>query len=75
MKRLWRPGYRFLVDPQPPDSVKKAGDYTVVEQCPEEEADCGVAGTCVGGFCADKTVLAQRQAFLRDVTPWSQSSC
>jgi hypothetical protein len=57
--------YRFLVDPQPPDTVKKDGNFTVVEACPQEGADCGAGGICIGGFCADKTVLAQRQAFLR----------
>ena len=57
--------YRFLVDPQPPNIVKKEGNFTTVEQCAQEGADCGNGGTCVGNFCADKTVLAQRQAFLR----------
>lgn len=57
--------YRFLVDPQPPDTVKREGNFTVVEACPQEGADCGAGGICIGGFCSDKTVLAQRQAFLR----------
>ncbi len=57
--------YRFLIDPQPPESVKKQGNFTVVAHCTDEGADCGAAGTCVGGVCADKTVLAQRKAFLR----------
>ncbi|MEZ4225431.1 MAG: hypothetical protein R3B13_31050 [Polyangiaceae bacterium] len=57
--------YRFLVDPQPPDTVTKEGNFTSVLGCSGEGADCGSAGVCVGGFCADKVVLAQRQAFLR----------
>ena len=57
--------YRFLVDPQPPDTVKREGNFTVVEGCSQEGADCGVGGVCIGGFCSDKTVLTQRQAFLR----------
>ena len=57
--------YRFLVDPQPPDSVKREGSFSVVPSCQTEGADCGTNGVCVSGFCADKTVLSQRKAFLR----------
>ncbi len=57
--------YRFLIDPQPPDTVKREGNFTVVQTCTAAGADCGKNGTCVDGFCADKTVLAQRAAFLR----------
>ncbi len=57
--------YRFLVDPQPPDTVRRDGNFTVVESCATEGADCGVGGICIGGSCADKTVLAERQQFLR----------
>ncbi|MEZ4225432.1 MAG: hypothetical protein R3B13_31055 [Polyangiaceae bacterium] len=57
--------YRFLVDPQPPDTVAREGSFTQVLQCPAEGQDCGAGGICIGGFCADKTVLAQRQQFLR----------
>ena len=57
--------YRFLIDPQPPHAVRREGDFTVVDKCTQEGADCGTGGVCVGGFCADRTVLAQREQFLR----------
>jgi hypothetical protein len=57
--------YRFLVDPQPPTKVERVGNFSAAERCEGEGTDCGAGGICIGGFCSDKTVLAQRQAFLR----------
>ncbi len=60
--------YRFLVDPQPPVSVAQVNGFTQVATCDPatEGEDCeGGAGICVGGICADKTVLEQRRDFLR----------
>ncbi len=60
--------YRFLVDPQPPVSVAQVNGFTQVATCDPatEGADCeGGAGICIAGICSDKTVLKQRQDFLR----------
>ena len=55
----------ILVDPQPPTAVERQGNFSGAERCTDEGVDCGTGGVCIGGFCADKTVLAQRQGFLR----------
>ncbi|MCA9595675.1 MAG: hypothetical protein KC776_20310 [Myxococcales bacterium] len=65
--------YRFLVDPQPPGAVAKdpTTGLTTVSTCDPaaEGQDCdpgnGQPGICTGGICADKTLLEQRQNFLR----------
>ncbi len=57
--------YRFLVDPQPPDTITTEGGFTQVLTCQGDGTDCGSNGTCVAGFCADKVVLEQRAQFLR----------
>lgn len=57
--------YRFLIDPQPPESVIKDGAFTTALRCEGEGSPCGANGTCINTFCADNVVLAQRQQFLR----------
>jgi hypothetical protein len=53
--------YRFLVDPEPPANVTRAGNITVRSSKLTVNAD-GSTGACVG---CDETLLAQRKAFLR----------
>src|SRR6185295_9118538 len=53
--------YRFLIDPEPPANVTRAGDVTVRSSKLTVNAD-GSTGACVG---CDEALLAQRKAFLR----------
>ncbi|MEZ4226097.1 MAG: hypothetical protein R3B13_34445 [Polyangiaceae bacterium] len=58
--------YRFLIDPQPPVRVERSSSTVVVPTCAAEGQPCETDGVCVSGFCADKTLLDQRAAFLRE---------
>ena len=53
--------YRFLVDPEPPASVTRVGNFTVRSSKLTVNAD-GSLGPCMG---CDDELLAQRKSFLR----------